>query len=353
MQCRPVFSARSSWMAAVLPFFLANIGIVWSGDLLVFPSISGVVRISGDDIHKKQDFQPALDIFFSMKREPILFLAEFFVSRDEHEMERLQVGIAPNASNKIWMGRFHTPLSYWNTAYHHGAYLQPSITRPGIAEYEDEQGILPMHLTGILLDGSKELSQTRLNYELAVGVGPILKDALTPMNITAPSAEGRFSISSKLGFQPLNSDANETGVFGGYTEIPIRDGLYTNAKQIVAGAFYNKEWSQWRFIGELTFIQSRLENPLGVSRSSFANVYVHGEYKVSEKLTGYGRVEASANAHNPYLQMFPGFISARALIGGRWEPLPKQAIKFELIRNERQDNHRYNELGVQWSMVFP
>ena len=353
MQCRLAFSARSTGMAAVLLFFLANIGAVWSGDLLVFPSISGVIRSSGDDIHKKQEFQPTLDIFFSMKRESILLLAEFFVSRDEHELERLQLGFAPTASDKIWVGRFHTPLSYWNTAYHHGAYLQPSITRPGIAEYEDGQGILPMHSTGILLSGSKELGQTRLNYELAVGAGPILKDVLTPMNIAAPSQHSRLSISSKLGFQPLNSDANEMGVFGGYTEIPITDGLYTETKQIVAGAFYNKEWDQWHFIGELTFMRSRLENPGGISRSNFANVYVHGEYQVSEKCAGYARLEASANAHNPYLQMFPGFISARALIGGRWEPLHNQAVKLELVRNERQDNHRYNELGVQWSMVFP
>ncbi len=348
MQSRLVSYAQFAGMATLL--FCANVG---ASDLLIFPSITGVARNSSAHLQQKQEIEPALDMFFSMKRESFLLLAEFFVNRDEHELERLQFGIAPTPTDKIWLGRFHTPLSYWNTAYHHGVYLQPSITRPGIAEYEDGGGILPMHTTGLLLDGSRELDQNRWNYEIAAGIGPALTNMLTPFSLTEREKHGGLSISAKLGFQALDNDTNEMGVFGSYTEIPIYNSTFTQAKQILTGGFYDQQWGQWRIASELTLVHTRMETASQVSSSTFANLYIHGEYKISEKLAAYGRLESSANAHNAYLQMFPGFISARTLIGGRWEPLSKQAIKLEVSRNKRQDDHNYNELGVQWSMVFP
>lgn len=351
MQCHRAFSAQFAYRALVL--FLANIVTVSASDLLIFPSITGTARNTNEALYPRQEVQPALDIFFSIKRESFLFLAEYFVNRHERELERFQLGISPNSSNTIWLGRFHTPISYWNTTYHHGAYLQASIVRPGIADYEDEQGILPMHTTGLLWDGTQEFGQTRWNYKVAIGFGPILDDTLMPLNLLSPGERGRLSISAKLGFQPLSNETDETGVFGGYTEIPYASGPYTQAKQIVAGGFYNKIWNQWHFISELTLIHTRLESALKTSSSYFANAYVHAEYQFSGKLAGYGRIEASSNTENAYLQMFPGFISSRTLIGARWEPAPKQAIKLELMRNERQDNYRYNELDIQWSMVFP
>ncbi len=235
MQSRLIICARLIWVAA-MPF-CASMGVAKAGDLLFFPSVTSVARDNSADIHKKHEIEPAVDMFFSMRRESFLLLAEFFVNRDEHELERLQFGFAPTPTDKIWLGRFHTPLSYWNTAYHHGAYLQPSITRPGIAEYEDGGGILPMHATGLLIDGSRERGQTRWNYEMAAGVGPTFTDALTPFSLTERGKHGRISLSAKLGFQPVGSETDETGIFGSYTEIPFINGLYTQAKQIVAGVF--------------------------------------------------------------------------------------------------------------------
>lgn len=48
-------------------------------------------------------------------------------------------------------GRMHTDFGYWNTAYHHGAWLQPTIDRPRSMAFEDEGGVLPVHNTGVQL----------------------------------------------------------------------------------------------------------------------------------------------------------------------------------------------------------
>ena len=42
------------------------------------------------------------------------------------ELERLIIRYDLNDYFKVSFGRYHTPINYWNTAYHHGAWLQTS-----------------------------------------------------------------------------------------------------------------------------------------------------------------------------------------------------------------------------------
>jgi hypothetical protein len=46
-------------------------------------------------------------------------------------------------------GRMHTDLGYWNTAYHHGPWLQLTINRPRGVRGESSGGILPIHFVGV------------------------------------------------------------------------------------------------------------------------------------------------------------------------------------------------------------
>lgn len=353
MRCPSTIRMSCVRMATVLLLCLLNAGPARSGELLAFPSVTGVIRDAGDDIRNEEEIDPGLDIFMSVDRAPLQLLAEFFVNRDERELERLQIGVTHAEFYKTWIGRFHTPISYWNTAYHHGVYMQPSITRPGISEYEDALGVMPMHTFGILMEGSTELTTTQMSYDLALGFGPVLKEILEPVDVLAPDERGKLGVSAKLGLHPLNSDMNETGIFAGYIETPIKQRPYSLTRQLVAGAYFNNESERWRFVGEVTFMRNDLKSPQGISRTTFGNGYVQGEYKAFPQWTGYGRVEETCNTRSPYLNMFPGFVRARTLIGARWEPFRNQAIKFELASSERRDDHRSNELAMQWSMVFP
>jgi len=46
-------------------------------------------------------------------------------------------------------GRTHSDLGYWNTAFHHGAWLHLPIGRPRVLRGEDSGGILPIHWIGV------------------------------------------------------------------------------------------------------------------------------------------------------------------------------------------------------------
>lgn len=346
--------ARRAGVAATVCLALTAAGPALSGELLAFPSIGGAARNADDDVNNNDEIQAAFNIFVSMEREPMQFLAEFVLNREEREVERLQIGVATASAYKIWVGRFHTPISFWNTAFHHGAFMQTTIARPGISEYEDGQGVMPMHTTGLLLEGSAAMANRQVFYDFALGVSPILKEALEPMTITGQGSSGKLSLSGKIGFQPLNSAANdEFGFFVGYTETPIKDRPYTRANQTVTGAYFNAEWIEWKFTGELTSMQNALEGPKNDTQAAFENIYIQGEYKAAPGWIGYGRIEESNNTHNAYLNLFPGFVNSRALVGARWEPIRNQAIKFEFKNSQQQTLGRIREIAVQWSMVYP
>jgi hypothetical protein len=49
---------------------------------------------------------------------------------------------------ELVVGRSHTELGYWNTAYHHGLWLQLPIKRPRALRFEDDGGLIPAHWVG-------------------------------------------------------------------------------------------------------------------------------------------------------------------------------------------------------------
>jgi hypothetical protein len=67
-------------------------------------------------------------------------------------------------------GRWHTDLGYWNDAYHHGTWLQPTHLRPRLVRFEDEGGILPVHWVGVQAGYAAKLGGTaELRTSFAVG----------------------------------------------------------------------------------------------------------------------------------------------------------------------------------------
>jgi hypothetical protein len=67
-------------------------------------------------------------------------------------------------------GRWHTDLGYWNQAYHHGNWLQPTHLRPRLVRFEDDGGILPVHWVGVQAGYTAKLGGTaELRASFAVG----------------------------------------------------------------------------------------------------------------------------------------------------------------------------------------
>ena len=68
-------------------------------------------------------------------------------------------------------GRTHTGIGYWNNAYHHGRWLQPTIARPRWVAFEDDNGILPVHWVGAGVGARLPVGAATLNLMATFGNG--------------------------------------------------------------------------------------------------------------------------------------------------------------------------------------
>ena len=82
---------------------------------------------------------------------------------------------------KVSVGRYHTPLGYWNAAFHHGSWLQTSVARPEMIKFGSSY--MPTHFVGLLAEGGLPSSKLGLGYSVGLGNG-------RAENIAAPGDAG-------------------------------------------------------------------------------------------------------------------------------------------------------------------
>lgn len=85
------------------------------------------------------------------------------------EVERLFLRYDFSDAVKLGGGRYHTQVSWWNTAFHHGLWLQTTVARPRMIEFGTE--LLPVHFVGLLVEGSFPTSPLGLGYTAGLGNG--------------------------------------------------------------------------------------------------------------------------------------------------------------------------------------
>lgn len=337
---------------------------VRAGDLLLFPSITSVHQSQQDAELAAKAFLPAVDIFYTHEFDQTRFLAEFLKSSQEAELERLQFGWRILPGKTLWVGRFHNALSFWNTQMHHGDFLQSSLSRPTVANYEDEHGPLPAHISGFMLDSSRTAGDSEINFIASLGIGPTFDTTLKPLDLLDPSHPGKIAGSFRLAYRPDVGNPNQFGAALGYARISFRNALtdpvsyvlVDEVQQTVFSAFLNFEKDKFHLIGELFVFDDLVSGAANSSRYTSFSAYLQPEYKPGEsgRTTIYARIETTPNAaEDGYLSLLPEFSPHQVVAGFRFDITPTQAIKIEAGRAQRQDGLEFNSISAQWCMVLP
>jgi hypothetical protein len=85
------------------------------------------------------------------------------------EVERLIIRLDQSDQLKTSFGRYHTPINYWNTAFHHGLWLQTTIQRPLMTQFGGQ--FIPVHFIGGQVEGLLPAGGLNINYNAGVGNG--------------------------------------------------------------------------------------------------------------------------------------------------------------------------------------
>ena len=116
--------------------------------------------------------------------EKLKFLSEvvFEAGRDNSfgvDIERLLLNYSFGDFLNVGVGRFHSAIGYYNTAYHHSTWLQTTTGRPFLFQFEDQGGILPIHNVGATASGRIPSGPLGLHYVAEVGNG---RSSRSPLN---------------------------------------------------------------------------------------------------------------------------------------------------------------------------
>jgi len=331
-------------------------------DLILFASVSAV-DASGlstgavDD----SDSTPSVGLMYTQAGERFRFHAELQVTDEEHEVERLQFGWQAGEATRVWLGRVHTPGSYWNTQYHHGQFLQTSIARPSIDAYEDGGGVLPMHLSGVLIEHRMEFSAgSAVQLEAAAGVSAqFVVDELETFDILDPESGFESSFDLRVDFLPDVLGSNLVGFSLGSFEIPISslpslspiwDSGASSFAVDTFGVHGNWETDRWRLIASVRRVSVSTTGGLDSADRTFSSSYVHLERSISDRWKLFGRLEDTSGDES-YLDLFPLYIREQVSLGLRFAIGNRHAITAELRESEAAVDS-FHSIALQWSAAF-
>ena len=327
------------------------------GEFIIFPNINTVYRdqsvdLAGHHSLPKDSTEPTVDFFYSRDFNKLRLISEFFVSSSKNHgahFERLQIGWRLSRTAELWAGRFHNPVGYWNTQYHHGNYLETAISRPAIVSYEHDGGILPMHLVGLRLTGDMPRGEGVLGYDLGVGMGPeLVEHGLDALDIIHPDGAREPVATLRLRYQPVEDAPSQYGFFFSRATIPGSGPGET--KQTIAGAYFNQEGSALRLTGALFAIKNDLERG---RNNRFFNGYLQVEKPFARRWTLFARAEGGRGENgDAYLKEIGAYAKERQLGGLRFDFRDYQALKIELSHNRYGSNYS-KQVQLQWSAVLP
>jgi hypothetical protein len=312
------------------------------------------------------------DVVFGLTQHQFRVFGEYYITPSERDLERLQFGFEFVPETVLWLGRFHQPASAWNTEHHHGRYLQTAITRPFIEHWEDEDGLIPQHITGALIESRRSLGEeSAIQLSGGAGAGPgITKDdseahdELMPIDLIGSNpGRHRLSLTGRIAYLPEFVGTSSAGLLFGHdhlsTASPIALSAWGtgNLTLTVYGAYVDWNTGPWRVIGADYYVDADFDQG---RKESFISGYLQVERQLPFNLTAFGRIENSERMQESrYVRLFEdvdGDIDValrRNALGLRWDFFRRQALTIELSHVDSLIIRRSDEVRLQWSGVVP
>lgn len=309
-----------------------------------------------------------LDFFLTPRlgaRTRALFELNFEVGSDGTvgvDLERAQIGYQFSDSATLWVGRFHTPYGFYNTAFHHGQWIAIALRRPRFIEFEDHGGIMPAHTVGMWLTGSERLGDMKVTYDAYLGNSQRIYNGILDMN-NAGVPRGSAIVGGNLGLLPGGVlDGLKVGVDAFQTRIEDQDPTpsafpqvspyFTQVKSYGAYAAYDTD--RWEDIAELHFFDNTdLTGHTGAHHSDAG--FIQMGYRAG-RYTPYGRYErGSFQQSDPYFAaQLNGNSYDREALGMRFDIDLSSALKIEFAKTSFTDRiiRTWGEALVQYAIRF-
>lgn len=282
------------------------------------------------------------------------------------DVERLWISRSINKNLNIALGRFHTPLGYWNRAYHHGALLFDTISRPTFLDFEDgDVAVLPVHIVGLQADGKFSFSSGDLAYVVNYGNGSSYNtDAgfgmgeieINNVSDTNDDKSGVVHLSFvprdsnlRLGFTAMNNVIAESGTAGA-SGVAFGGDLID---QVILGV--DAHYAGEQLDVTLEYYSFDNDDKFGATGSETSSAaYVQFGYQVTDNLKPVYRFETIDFEANDAYGVLLGVQSGdRHVAALRYDLDETNALKFEIADVKPDGGTSTTEYAIQWAFLIP
>ncbi len=297
-----------------------------------------------------------LDFFISSQlSENLSVLSETVVEADPEnhfaiEIERLLLQWRPSEYFNLDIGRYHTAVGYYNTAYHHGAWFQSAAGRPDFLDFEDGGGLIPAHNVGFSVSGQIPSGRLALHYVAEVGNG-------RPYHAAASGRAPVLNVSDDNGYKAVNFAllARPEGVPG----LQLGAGVYfdrltpdgqprTDELLLHAHAVYKA--GPWEILSEGYLVR---HTPRGGRAATTPAVFAQVARKLGA-LTPYARFTfLNASENDPVWRLIgSNGLSYGPGVGLRWDFSSMAAFKVQYDFQVRRNLSDLSTLTLQTCFTF-
>jgi len=272
------------------------------------------------------------------------------------DIERGQLGYQFSDEATLWVGRFHTPYGYVNTALHHGVWINDALRRPKFLMFEDQGGVMPAHTVGAWLTGALRGDGGKVLYDAFVGNGQQIIEGLVDMR-SGGNAHGKPIYGGRLGYQWTSGQLE--GLTLGVDAFDSRiddDQLPQNLTEVrMYGAYAVYDTDRWEHTAEVYLFDNLGIVPSTGNHRSKA-YYAQFGYRGVPWMIPYARYErALLDQTDAYFSgQISGYSYYRSAVGARHDLNQRTALKFELANTHYTDRDvgQFNEVLGQIAIRF-
>jgi len=286
------------------------------------------------------------DTFITSKlAERWSFLSEAVFEFDNDfvvDVERLMVTYRASEQFEVSAGKHHTPFGYWNTAYHHGTLLQPTIARPLMFKFEDDGGPLPVHTTGVMAAG-RNITSLHLGYDVMIGNGI----GSTPISDNNPAKSVTIALHSQVtSVLRIGASYYHDRISAGTAALSGAASLAESLRRAMYGGFVAYLGPRYEAVGEY---QRVTDEGATAGRRNSDLYYVYGGVRLGE-LTPYAEFNDLRFAvGDPYLDSGNRRLG---VVGARYDFASTTALKAEYHRARAANGPWVNEGALQLAVGF-
>jgi len=268
-------------------------------------------------------------------------------SQYSFEVERFMVKYDFSDLFKLSAGRYHTPIGYWNSSFHHGAWLQTTTTRPEMVKFGSK--ILPIHFVGLLMEGNIPATNLGLSYKMGYGNG-------RHENIARAGDAGDVN-GDKAWMLQVNS--RPTSMYGlnfglGIYSDEVELDMLPDVEEFTVSAYV--AWTRETPEVIVEYLHSEHEDVTDSSVSGDVNAwYAQVAYRLSGRHSQwkpYLRFEKQEIDDTDPLLSGEGLNQEAGILGVRWDFNPYAALKAEYRNEKFNSGGRENNFRLQLSFVL-